>query len=107
VDFDTVCRAEPALDLGEFAGRLALAVHRAQGAAAAPRGGGEDLAAAFLREYLRQSGSNEPDVVLARVAAYRTVTLARQAVRSWCQLKPQRLRPTLALLDERERLRVP
>ena len=45
------------------------------------------------------SGSSDPDVLLDRVAAYRTVALARLAVRSWCQLKPQRLRPVLALLD--------
>jgi len=41
------------------------------------------------------------------VAAHRTVALARLAVRSWCQLKPQRLRPVLALLDEPIRIRVP
>ena len=33
VDFDTVCLAEPALDLGRFTGHLAAAVRRAPGAA--------------------------------------------------------------------------
>jgi hypothetical protein len=56
---------------------------------------------------VRQSGSSNSDVLLARVAAYRTVALARLAVRSWCQLKPRRLRPILALLDEPQRIRVP
>ena len=107
VDFGAVCLAEPALDLGQFTGRLAVAVRAAHGAAGRTPDGGEELASAFLREYLRRSGSAEPDVLLARVAAYRTVALARLAVRSWCRLKPQRLRPVLALLDEPERVGVP
>ncbi|WP_448614951.1 ABC transporter transmembrane domain-containing protein [Modestobacter sp. URMC 112] len=106
VHFDAVCLAEPALDLGQFTGRLAVAVRAAHGAAGRTPDGGEELASAFLREYLRRSGSTEPDVLLARVAAYRTVALARLAVRSWCRLKPQRLRPVLALLDEPERVGV-
>jgi ABC-type multidrug transport system fused ATPase/permease subunit len=105
VDFDTVCLAEPALDLGRFTGRLAVTVRMALDAAGASPDGDEDLPFAFLREYLRASGCEEPDVLLARVAAYRTVALARLAVRSWCQLKPHRLRPALALLDEPPRIR--
>jgi hypothetical protein len=69
--------------------------------------GGEDLESAFLDEYLRHSGGTDPDDLLARVAAYRTVALARLAVRKWCQLKPDRLRPVLALLEEPQRSRVP
>jgi ABC-type multidrug transport system fused ATPase/permease subunit len=107
VDFDTVCLAEPAMDLGQFTGHLAVAVRRAQDAAGVTHDGGEDLGSAFLREYLRLSGSSDPDVLLARVAAYRMVALARLAVRSWCQLKPQRLRLAVALLDPAQRIRVP
>jgi ABC-type multidrug transport system fused ATPase/permease subunit len=105
VDFDTVCLAEPALDLGEFTGHLAVTVRRARNAA---RGtdGGEKLGSAFLGEYLRRR-DGDSDVLLARVAAYRTVALTRLAVRSWCQLKPERLRAALAVLDEPQRIRVP
>ncbi|WP_448621970.1 ABC transporter transmembrane domain-containing protein [Geodermatophilus sp. URMC 65] len=103
VDFDTVCLAEPALDLGQFTGYLAVTIRRAQDAGGVTRAGGEDLGSAFLRDYLRLSGSSDPGVLLGRVAAYRTVALARLAVRSWCQLKPERLRHTLALLDEPQR----
>jgi aminoglycoside phosphotransferase (APT) family kinase protein len=106
VDFDTVCRAEPALDLGQFTGYLAVAVRRS-GAAAGTRtpDDGEDLSSAFLREYVRLSGSDDSTALLARVAAYRTVALVGSAVRGWCRLKPQRLRPTLAVLEERPRIR--
>jgi len=104
VDFDAVCRAEPALDLGSFTAHLAVAVRRAPDAARAAHDG-EALGDAFLRDYVRLSGSSDPGVLSARVGAYRTVALARLAVRSWCQLKPQRLRPVLALLDEPPRIR--
>jgi aminoglycoside phosphotransferase (APT) family kinase protein len=109
VDLDTVCIAEPALDLAQFTGQLAVADRRARDAGAARDGGldgGQDLTSAFLREYLRLSDS-DPDTFVARVAAYRTVELARLAVRSWCRLRPERLRPTLALLDEPSALRAP
>jgi hypothetical protein len=69
--------------------------------------GAEDLGSAFLREYLRLNGSGDPDALLARVGAYRTVALARLAVESWCRLKPQRLQTVLELLDAPRRVRVP
>ena len=102
-----MCLAEPALDLGQFTAQLAVAVRTAQDAAGRTRTAAEDLGSVFLREYLRRSAGSDPDVLLPRVAAYRTVALARLAVRSWCRLKPERLRPTLALLDEPQRIRVP
>jgi hypothetical protein len=83
-----------------------VAVRKAQDATGVSPDGGEDLGSAFLHEYLRRSGTSDPDVLLARVTAYRTVALARLAVRSWCRLKPQRLRPVLALLDEPPRIRI-
>jgi ABC-type multidrug transport system fused ATPase/permease subunit len=107
VDFDTLCLAEPALDLGSFTAHLAVAVRTALDAAGVDRDGGEDLESVFLREYLRLNGRSDPDVLLARVGAYRTVALARLAVRSWCQLKPQRVRPVLTLLDAPQHVRVP
>ena len=107
VDFDTVCLAEPALDLGQFTGHLAAAVRRSRrprGRAPrrrrGPRGPRSSVSTCDA------SPRSDPDALLARVAAYRTVTLARLAVRSWCQLKPQRLRPVLALLDEPPRIRI-
>jgi hypothetical protein len=107
VNFDRVCLAEPALDLGQFAAHLAASAPGPVDPARRAQDGGEDLESAFLDEYLRHSGGTDPDDLLARVAAYRTVALARLAVRKWCQLKPDRLRPVLALLEEPQRSRVP
>ncbi len=107
VDFDTVCLAEPAFDLGRFTGHLAATVRRSprHGEATPDRDG--QLEGLFLREYLDASSTLDPDTLLPRVAAYRTVALVRLAVRSWCKLKPERLRPLLALLDEPTPIGVP
>jgi hypothetical protein len=107
VDFHAVCLAEPALDLGQFTAHLAVAVRKAQDAAGVTPARGEDLSSAFLREYLRLSDGDDPDLLLGRAAAHRTVALTRLAVRSWCQVKPERLRSTLALLDETHRIHTP
>jgi ABC-type multidrug transport system fused ATPase/permease subunit len=106
VDFDTVCLGEPALDLGSFTGHLAVAVRKAHDGAAVEPDGAEELGSAFLREYWRLNGNGDPDALLARVDAFRTVTLTRLAVRSWCRLKPQRLQAVLATLDAPRRVRV-
>jgi hypothetical protein len=107
VDFDTMCLAEPALDLGRFTAHLAVAGPGPWDPGARRHDGGEALEDTFIRGYLRVNGCSDPDVLLTRIAAYRTVALASLAVRRWCQLKPQRLRPVLAVLDERQRARVP
>jgi len=108
VDFDTMCLAEPALDLGQFTARLATYVRSAALHAGGPaRDGDGDLEAAFFREYVRRSGVGDPEMLLARTAAYRTLALTRLAVQSWCRLKPERLRPVLALLDAPAPMRVP
>ena len=106
VDFDTVCRAEPALDLGSFTAHLALVERKGRdGSVPDPDGGG--LGSAFVGEYVRVRGGGDPDALLPRVSAYRTVALSRLAVRSWCRLKPERLRAVLALLEASRRVRVP
>jgi hypothetical protein len=118
-DLDSACVAEPALDVGGFLGHLDVVTTRArqatgQAAHAADDlgdGQGEALDRLFLQEYLRAGGGGVDQAALAaRIAAYRTVTLAQVAVRSWCQLKPDRLRAAITLLEqpqpaERERAR--
>jgi hypothetical protein len=100
-----MCLAEPAQDLGSFTGHLAVAVRKGREGAGDPDGP-EHLGSAFLDEYLRVNGGGDPDALLARVAAHRTVALTRLAVRSWCRLKPQRLQTVLTLLDAPPRVRV-
>jgi hypothetical protein len=103
VDFDTVCLAEPALDLGEFTAHLAVVAARPGHVVPSPRGPGDDLEGVFLREYLRRAGEAASDVLPARVAAYRTVALTRLALRSWSRFRPERLRAVMGLLDAQQR----
>ena len=107
-DLDAACVAEPALDVGGFLAHLDVVTTRARHAGHAgaragrpgrrarggpgpglPRGVPEGRRAAWTASALA-----------ARIAAYRTVTLAQVAVRSWCQLKPDRLRAAIALLEQ-------
>ena len=105
-DLDTACVAEPALDLGHFVAHLALV---ATGESArvehrrADRGG--VLQRLFLSEYLRARPDLDPDAVLDRVSAYRVLTVLEVAVRSWRQLKPERLELAMSLLEGAQQVR--
>jgi hypothetical protein len=100
VDFDTTCVAEAALDLGQFTGHLAVTTRKAAAAAGRSADHGFDPARAFFDEYVRAAGITDEAMLLSRVAAYRTVTLARIAVDSWRQLKPARVHVAQELLHE-------
>jgi len=82
LDFDKLCQAEPALDLGRFAAYLRFAL--------AKRGRVEPRASAdaFLGAYAAAGGR---DVAPADVDLYARAYLVRMAARSWLQLKPARL----------------
>ena len=100
-DLDAACVAEPALDVGSFLAHLDVVTTRArQGGGPEAAGRGEELDEVFLAEYLRASRTPDTGTLRSRVAAYRTVTLTQVAVRSWCQLKPDRLGAALRLLEE-------
>ena len=78
VDLDTLCWADPALDLGRFLAHLELLAVKRGGDAATPLV--HDLTRAFLRGY----GEATPRTAAAaeatdRIALYKTTTLARTA----------------------------
>ncbi len=103
VDFDTVCQAEPALDLGQFLAYLRVAAHKARRAAtpgAAPIG--EQLGEHFLSAYVAAAGDHLEDAERLRIRAsvYEIVSLMRMALHSWQQIKPARLENALAVLEE-------
>jgi hypothetical protein len=98
VDFDTVCWADPALDVGRFLAHVDLAVAKATGE---PGGtAGEPFANSVLRGYLDAApgafeGRPSP---LPRIAAYRALSLARSALRACRQLKSTRAELALSVL---------
>jgi hypothetical protein len=102
VDFDTICLAEPALDLGHFLAYLGTQIQKIQRggkAGAAPH----DLGEWFLREYLAAAGVDERRL-RSRIAIYEVVSLLRMALHSRQKFQDVRLDGTAALLEERMRL---
>jgi ABC-type multidrug transport system fused ATPase/permease subunit len=104
VDFDTVCQAEPALDLGQFLAYLRLEAQKAQQeAAVAPTALAEPLWAGFLDTYLALADVRREDEALLRrrVTIYELVSLLRIALHSWQKLKGTRIENVMAVLEER------
>jgi aminoglycoside phosphotransferase (APT) family kinase protein len=101
LDFDTVCRAEPALDLGQYVAYLRLAVAKYAGPEGAP---GLEASAVdgFLDRYATAAGlSPRADRSLrTRVSVYEQISLLRVATHSFYKLKPARLELVLRLLGQ-------
>jgi len=104
VDFDSICQAEPAQDVGHYLAYLRLNLIKGQdpNAPFAPEAI-ERLCALFLDTYIDLSRSWSPDEKLlrGRVAIYELISLIRLALHSWEKMKGSRLKQTLSLLDER------
>jgi hypothetical protein len=100
VDLDTLCQAEPALDLGHFLAYLRLSAARGP---APVQGMADELVDRFLTAYV--AAEKPPDatdaVLRARVAACEAVALVRLAIHSWQKLKPARVATVITLLEDR------
>jgi aminoglycoside phosphotransferase (APT) family kinase protein len=95
VDLDTLCRSDPALDLGRFLAHVRLLVARLTGDPDAPLCA--DLSRAFLRGYGEEDGRSTA-AHTGRVSFYIGTTLARSAVHACRQLKDERLDLAVELL---------
>jgi hypothetical protein len=105
VDFDAICQAEPALDLGKFLAHMRVEARRIQQRGAATSPLGEELAEQFLRAYVRAAGELEEERrVRVRTALYEVVALLRLALRSQQNLDETGYEVTSALLEERTSL---
>jgi hypothetical protein len=100
VDLDTICRGDPALDLGHFLAYLRLGLLKAAPDAATAARAGRRLGDRFLDSYARAAGGAGAAGLRDRAARYETVSLVRLAVHSWLKLKTSRLRRVLALLED-------
>jgi ABC-type multidrug transport system fused ATPase/permease subunit len=103
VDFDSICQAEPALDLGHFLAYLKVAGFKAQQVAGSNSYElvGE-LSDRFMGTYLAAIGGRVEDAerLRVRVAVYQMVSLLRRALRSWQKFKGSRLENALVLIEE-------
>ncbi|TMI00438.1 MAG: hypothetical protein E6H46_12505 [Betaproteobacteria bacterium] len=104
IDFDTVCQAEPALDLGHFLAYLRVSACKAGASASA--GGREAtkrLCARFLDAYMVECGHGPGarEALRVRVQLYEMVSLLRLAFHSWRKFKPARLELAVGLIRGR------
>ena len=104
VDFDSICQAEPAQDLGQYLAyqRLSIVRVRDPNSPLSPEAS-EHLCAIFLDAYINASEGwiTDEEVFRGRVAIYELISLIRLALHSWEKLKGSRLKQTLSLLEER------
>jgi phosphotransferase family enzyme len=104
VDFDTICQAEPAQDLGHYLAyqRLNIIKDQDPNAPFAPEAI-ERLCALFLDTYIEAARAWIPDEAAfrGRVAIYELISLIRLTLHSWEKMKGSRLKQTLPLLEER------
>jgi hypothetical protein len=104
VDFDSICQAEPAQDLGHYLAyqRLNIIKDQDPDAPIAPEAI-EHLCSLFLDTYVDSARGWITDEVQlrGRVAVYELISLIRLILHSWEKMKGSRLRQTILLLEER------
>jgi hypothetical protein len=98
VDFDNVCQAEPARDLGQFLAYLRIGLRKAR--RTAPPRLTEELCALFLDAYAAERGLAPAAAgrLAERVRIYQGTTLLRLCVKGWLKFKGERLDHALAIL---------
>jgi hypothetical protein len=92
LDFDKICQAEPAFDLGRFMAALRVGIAKAGG-------GTGDEAGALLSETYKAAGGQQ--ATAARAGLYEVAALIRMAAHSWLQLKLSRMRLVTSILQAR------
>lgn len=90
IDFDNLCRAEPALDLGQFCAYMTAAALKAQRAGQTTNELGSQLRQRFLEAYGGTAMIADVDELGERVRAYERLSLLRMTVRARRQLKTAR-----------------
>jgi hypothetical protein len=102
IDFDSVCQAEPALDLGQFLTYVRVASLKSKLTPLATKALMAQLSERFLDTYTAATGDgiDDPTQLRARVSIYRMISLLRRSLRSWQKFKPGRIASALAVLEE-------
>jgi Phosphotransferase enzyme family len=90
LDFDRLCQAESAFDLGRFLAYFRVALARSG------HGAGDGLTARFKERYRAAGGQATED---DRIEVYGIASLVRMAAHSCQQLKPARLRLVCTVLE--------
>ena len=104
VDFDTVCMAEPALDLGQFLTYQRSNIQKGIGLEHSDRIAlVNELAELFLDTYTQNIPTSvaDPHLLQARIPVYEVTSLLHLALHSWQKFKGSRLKLALELIHER------
>ena len=98
IDFDSVCQAEPALDIAQFITYLTVGGQKSKRTAEETAALFADLAGRFMQRYCAAAGyaGAAAQLLETRVALYRSVSMLRRVLRSWQKLKPGRISGALA-----------
>ncbi len=102
IDFDSICQAEPALDLAQFLTYLRFAGQKFKIAPEAASALLDDLTTRFLRAYRTELGdrAGDSEQLHARLSLYRIISVLRRVLRSWQKFKPKRIAGALAVLEQ-------
>src|SRR5205814_1950528 len=104
IDFDTICQAERALDLGQFLAYLRLGARKAgEPASAVGPETTERVCARFVDAYVRECGlgPGAESLLRRRVRLYELVSLLRLVFHSWRKFKGERLAFAVELVRDR------
>ena len=97
VDFDSIARAEPALDLGQFLAYLRIATARAEPSAGSDPA--DRMGERFLAAYVEAADAGVgTEVLRGRAEVYETISLLRCTVHAWQKLNARRARTVLSIL---------
>lgn len=98
IDFDSVCQAEPALDIAQFITYLTVGGQKSKRTAEETAAIFASLTAHFMQRYCTAAGyaGEAAQHLEKRVALYRSVSMLRRVLRSWQKLKPGRISGALA-----------
>lgn len=99
IDLDSVCQAEPALDVAQYLTYLTVGGQKSKLSPEATRAFFTDLRTRFLQTYAGALGA-DLEQLGARVAVYTNMSLLRRVLRSWQKMKPVRIAGALQLLEE-------
>ena len=101
IDFDSVCQAEPALDVAQFVTYLTVGGQKSKHSAEETRAIFAELTERFIQTYSAAAGYTTNTALLqSRVSLYRSISLLRRVIRSWQKMKPSRIAGALAMVQE-------
>ena len=99
VDFDSVCQAEPALDVAQFLTYLRVGGLKSKHTPEQTRAIFEGLTERFFAAYQAGAGLADTAQLRERVALYSMISLLRRVLRSWQKMKPARIISALEMLQ--------